>query len=91
MQKNRPLILIVLDGWGVAPDGDTNAISLARKPFWDKLSVAYPHTTLGASGENVGLPHGEAGNSEVGHLNIGAGMIPRIIKNRCGDKRRVFS
>ncbi|HEX7456134.1 MAG TPA: 2,3-bisphosphoglycerate-independent phosphoglycerate mutase [Candidatus Nanoarchaeia archaeon] len=83
MRKTKPLALIILDGWGVAPDADSNAISCAHKPFWDRISVAYPHTTLFASGEEVGLPRGEAGNSEVGHLNIGAGMIvyqelPRI-------------
>jgi 2,3-bisphosphoglycerate-independent phosphoglycerate mutase len=75
MKRSTPLALIILDGWGVAPDSDENAISLAHKPFWDKLWVAYPHTNLYASGEEVGLPKGEAGNSEVGHLNIGAGMI----------------
>src|SRR3990167_4653077 len=79
----KPLVLIILDGWGLAPDSDYNAISLAHKPFWDRVQVAYPHTSLSASGEDVGLPKGEAGNSEVGHLNIGAGMIvyqelPRI-------------
>jgi len=71
----KPVVLIILDGWGVAPPGPGNAISLARKPFWDKISLAYPHTNLLASGESVGLPAGTAGNSEVGHLNIGAGMI----------------
>ncbi len=75
MKKKGPLALIILDGWGVAPDGGGNAISHAHKPFWDRISAAYPHTTLYASGEEVGLPKGEAGNSEVGHLNIGAGMI----------------
>jgi 2,3-bisphosphoglycerate-independent phosphoglycerate mutase len=75
MKKKVPLALVILDGWGVAPDSDGNAISLARKPFWDRISVAYPHTSLYASGDEVGLPKGEAGNSEVGHLNIGAGMI----------------
>jgi len=79
----KPLVLIILDGWGVAPAGKANAISLARKPFWDRISVAYPYTNLLASGEEVGLPKGEVGNSEVGHLNIGAGRIvyqelPRI-------------
>ncbi len=71
----RPLLLVILDGWGIAPAGAGNAISLAKKPFFDSISVAYPHTQLQASGENVGLPKGEAGNSEVGHLNIGAGRI----------------
>ncbi|OGY23501.1 MAG: phosphoglycerate mutase (2,3-diphosphoglycerate-independent) [Candidatus Woykebacteria bacterium RBG_13_40_15] len=83
MSGVRPVILIILDGWGVANPGPGNAISLAKKPFWDKISVAYPNTTLLASGEAVGLPIGEEGNSEVGHLNIGAGRIvyqglPRI-------------
>jgi 2,3-bisphosphoglycerate-independent phosphoglycerate mutase len=75
MKKPVPITLIILDGWGEAPSGDNNAVSLAHKPFWDRISVAYPHTTLYSSGEEVGLPKGEAGNSEVGHLNIGAGMI----------------
>ena len=83
MKSQTPLVLIILDGWGVGSEGDGNAISAARKPFWDKISVAFPHTSLLASGEEVGLPKGEAGNSEVGHLNIGAGKIiyqefPRI-------------
>lgn len=83
MKSQKPVVLIILDGWGVASEGDGNAISVAHKPFWDKISVAYPHTSLLASGEEVGLPKGEAGNSEVGHLNIGAGKIvyqelPRI-------------
>jgi len=83
MKGISPLVLVILDGWGIAPPGKGNAISLARKPFWDRISVAYPHTSLIASGEEVGLPKGEAGNSQVGHLNIGAGKIvyqelPRI-------------
>ena len=71
----KPVVLIILDGWGIAPAGPGNAIAQAHKPFWDKIWAAYPHTSLLASGEAVGLPRGEAGNSEVGHLNIGAGMI----------------
>ena len=83
MKSQKPLVLIILDGWGVANEGNGNAVSMAHKPFWDKISVAYPHTSLLASGEEVGLPKGEAGNSEVGHLNIGAGKVvyqelPRI-------------
>lgn len=81
--RNKPLVLIILDGWGIATEGTGNAISLANTPFWNRISVAYPHTSLLAAGESVGLPGGEEGNSEVGHLNIGAGMIvyqemPRI-------------
>jgi 2,3-bisphosphoglycerate-independent phosphoglycerate mutase len=83
MSGIRPVALIILDGWGVANPGPGNAISIARKPFLGRVSAAYPNTTLLASGEAVGLPKGEPGNSEVGHLNIGAGRIvyqelPRI-------------
>jgi len=67
--------LVVLDGWGVAPPGPGNAISLARTPDLDRLFREYPHTTLNASGEAVGLPPGQMGNSEVGHLNLGAGRV----------------
>lgn len=70
-----PLVLVVLDGWGVAPTWGGNAISLARTPFLDKAGQKFPYTTLGASGASVGLPEGERGNSEVGHLNIGSGQI----------------
>jgi 2,3-bisphosphoglycerate-independent phosphoglycerate mutase len=67
--------LIVLDGWGLAPDGPGNAISLARTPVFDELWDTYPHTQLTASGLAVGLPDGQMGNSEVGHLNLGAGAV----------------
>jgi 2,3-bisphosphoglycerate-independent phosphoglycerate mutase len=67
--------LIILDGWGLAPDGPGNAISLADTPVFDKLWAEHPHTTLTAKGEAVGLPAGQMGNSEVGHLNLGAGAI----------------
>jgi 2,3-bisphosphoglycerate-independent phosphoglycerate mutase len=67
--------LVVLDGWGLAPDGPGNAISLADTPVFDALWEAHPHTTLTAKGEVVGLPAGQMGNSEVGHLNLGAGAI----------------
>jgi 2,3-bisphosphoglycerate-independent phosphoglycerate mutase len=67
--------LIVLDGWGLAPDGPGNAISLASTPVFDDLWRAYPHTTLTAGGRAVGLPDGQMGNSEVGHLNLGAGAV----------------
>jgi len=69
--------LIVLDGWGLAEPGPGNAISLARTPTFDELWGAYPHTTLRASGRAVGLPEGQMGNSEVGHLNLGAGAVVR--------------
>ena len=67
--------LVVLDGWGLAPDGPGNAVSLARTPVFDELWDRYPHTTLTACGLAVGLPDGQMGNSEVGHLNLGAGAV----------------
>ncbi|OGM27256.1 phosphoglycerate mutase (2,3-diphosphoglycerate-independent) [Candidatus Woesebacteria bacterium RIFCSPHIGHO2_02_FULL_38_9] len=77
------LCLVVLDGWGIAPPGPGNAIELANTPNMDRLWASFPHTQLKASGEGVGLPKGEAGNTETGHLNLGAGRIvyqdlPRI-------------
>ncbi len=71
----RPVVLIVLDGWGAAPPGPDNAVSLARTPVFDRLTAEYPHGVLDASGPAVGLPPGQMGNSEVGHLNIGAGRV----------------
>jgi len=65
----------VLDGWGCAPPGPGNAVALARTPVFDRLWAEFPHTTLRASGEAVGLPAGQMGNSEVGHLTIGSGRI----------------
>jgi 2,3-bisphosphoglycerate-independent phosphoglycerate mutase len=67
--------LVILDGWGLAPDGPGNAVSLADTPVFDALWERYDHTTLTACGEAVGLPAGQMGNSEVGHLNLGAGAI----------------
>ncbi len=67
--------LVVLDGWGCAPAGPGNAVELAATPVFDRLWREYPHTTLKASGEAVGLPEGQMGNSEVGHLTIGSGRI----------------
>src|ERR1043166_4162176 len=72
---NRPLVLIILDGWGYAPPSNANAISLARKPTYDQLLRDYPNTLIHTSGRYVGLPTGQMGNSEVGHLNIGAGRV----------------
>jgi 2,3-bisphosphoglycerate-independent phosphoglycerate mutase len=69
--------LIVLDGWGIAEPGPGNAVSLARTPVFDELWDAYPHTILTACGRAVGLPEGQMGNSEVGHLNLGAGAVVR--------------
>jgi 2,3-bisphosphoglycerate-independent phosphoglycerate mutase len=71
-----PLVaLVILDGWGCAPPGPGNAVELADTPVFDRLWARYPHTTLEASGEAVGLPEGQMGNSEVGHLTIGSGRV----------------
>ena len=71
-----PLVtLVILDGWGIAPAGPGNAVELARTPVFDGLAAAYPTTQLAASGAAVGLPDGQMGNSEVGHLTIGSGRI----------------
>ncbi len=77
--------LVVLDGWGLAPPGPGNAVSLARTPVFDELWETYPHTTLTASGRAVGLPEGQMGNSEVGHLNLGAGSVVRQDLTRIDD------
>ena len=68
-------MLVIIDGWGYRVEAAGNAIAAARKPSWDALWERWPHTTLAAAGEPVGLPAGQQGNSEVGHLNIGAGRI----------------
>jgi 2,3-bisphosphoglycerate-independent phosphoglycerate mutase len=71
-----PLVaLVILDGWGIAPPGPGNAVELADTPVFDRLWTEYPHTQLAASGEAVGLPAGQMGNSEVGHLTIGSGRV----------------
>lgn len=75
MQAYKPLILLVLDGWGQIDTTENNAISQADTPVWDKLWVSCPHTLLSASGLDVGLPAGQMGNSEVGHMTLGAGRI----------------
>jgi 2,3-bisphosphoglycerate-independent phosphoglycerate mutase len=69
------VVLVILDGWGLAPPGPGNAVELADTPVFDALWARYPHGTLAASGEAVGLPAGQMGNSEVGHLTIGSGRI----------------
>ena len=70
-----PLCLIIMDGWGINPSKDGNAIALAKTPVLNSLSITYPSTKLNCSGLSVGLPTGQMGNSEVGHLNIGAGRV----------------
>ncbi len=73
--RPKPVVLIILDGWGINPSDDANAVQLAAPPFYQSLLTQYPHTTIEASGSAVGLPDGQMGNSEVGHLNIGAGRV----------------
>jgi 2,3-bisphosphoglycerate-independent phosphoglycerate mutase len=76
LSRSYPLVaLVILDGWGCAPPGPGNAVELADTPNFDRLWRTYPHTTLNASGEAVGLPPGQMGNSEVGHLTIGSGRV----------------
>ena len=77
--------LVILDGWGLAPPGPGNAVSIADTPVFDELWATYPHTTLSASGRDVGLPDGQMGNSEVGHLNLGAGAIVKQDLTRIDD------
>src|ERR1700689_3232845 len=73
--SGRPLLLTILDGWGYSPAIEGNAIAAARKPNYDRLLRDYPNTLVRTSGPSVGLPEGQMGNSEVGHLNIGAGRV----------------
>ncbi|KAA9340056.1 2,3-bisphosphoglycerate-independent phosphoglycerate mutase [Adhaeribacter soli] len=72
---NKKVLLVILDGWGIAPDANVSAVDKAQTPFIDSLYTKYPHARLQASGEAVGLPEGQMGNSEVGHMNIGAGRV----------------
>lgn len=82
MKNNKPLALIIIDGWGYSPVREGNAIALATTPYYDELTELYPHTLLEASGSRVGLPAGVMGNSEVGHLNIGSGRVIRMDVSR---------
>ncbi|MEE3025909.1 MAG: 2,3-bisphosphoglycerate-independent phosphoglycerate mutase, partial [Pseudomonadota bacterium] len=79
----HPVILCIMDGWGLRDSADANAVAMAATPAYDALLARWPHARLAASGPDVGLPDGQVGNSEVGHMNIGAGRIvmqdlPRI-------------
>ena len=73
MQNTK--LLLILDGWGYSPSAENNAIALANTPSWDYLVTNYPNTLIGTSGASVGLPDGQMGNSEVGHLTIGSGRL----------------
>ena len=79
------LALVVLDGWGMAPPGPGNAVSQAATPVFDELWKRFPHSTLSATGRDVGLPEGQMGNSEVGHLNLGAGAVVQQDLTRIDD------
>ena len=74
-ESKRAVVLVVLDGWGYRAEQEGNAIALAQTPVWDALTARYPRTLLAASGLAVGLPEHQIGNSEVGHLNLGAGRV----------------
>ncbi|MBT6342714.1 MAG: 2,3-bisphosphoglycerate-independent phosphoglycerate mutase, partial [Tateyamaria sp.] len=73
--KRRPVMLCILDGWGERDGGDDNAIYHAKTPTWDRMVADYPTSRLQASALDVGLPEGQMGNSEVGHMNLGAGRV----------------
>src|ERR1700761_4452681 len=75
MPKLKPLVLTILDGWGYSPATEGNAIAQARTPTYDHLLATYPNTLIYTSGPFVGLPDGQMGNSEVGHMNMGAGRV----------------
>ena len=75
MENQKRVLLCILDGWGISTDTKSNAIELGKTPNYDKYLKTMPHTQIHADGNNVGLPEGQMGNSEVGHLNIGAGRI----------------
>ncbi|MES9967502.1 MAG: 2,3-bisphosphoglycerate-independent phosphoglycerate mutase, partial [Sedimenticola sp.] len=73
--RAKPAVLIILDGWGYREAEEFNAINMARTPVWDRLWKEHPRTLIRTSGAEVGLPAGQMGNSEVGHLNLGAGRV----------------
>ena len=75
MSKKNLVMLVIMDGFGIRKEQKGNAIAAAKKPHLDAIFNEYPHTLIQASGEAVGLPDGQMGNSEVGHMNIGAGRI----------------
>ena len=81
--KKQRVVLCIMDGWGINKNSNYNAVALAKTPNVDYLTNTYPYSTLEASGEHVGLPKGQVGNSEVGHMNLGSGRVviqtlPRI-------------
>src|ERR1700757_134707 len=85
MQKYRPVMLVIMDGWGWRADPSDNAVRQAHTPVFDHLWATCPHSFVQTSGKDVGLPPGQMGNSEVGHLNIGAGRVVMQDLPRIGD------
>jgi 2,3-bisphosphoglycerate-independent phosphoglycerate mutase len=81
----KPVVLVILDGWGYRAERSANAVALARKPTYDKLLAEFPNGLLHASDHFVGLPDGQMGNSEVGHLNIGSGRVVHMDITRIDD------
>ena len=75
VKRPRPVVLCILDGWGYREETKDNAVALANTPVWDELYATYPTGFLKACGLDVGLPEGQMGNSEVGHMNLGAGRV----------------
>lgn len=86
--QKRPLALVILDGWGFSPSREGNAVALAHTPFYDEICAKYPRTTISAAGLRVGLKPDAAGNSEVGHLSLGAGRIVKTDVSRISDALR---
>ena len=89
MENPKKVILVIMDGWGLGKQASSDAIQNARVPFVSSLYQQYPHTTLVTYGEEVGLPEGQMGNSEVGHLNLGAGRIVNQELQRIKDRKSV--
>ena len=95
---NKKVILMILDGWGIATKPEVSAIEKAKTPFMDSLYGKYSYSRLNASGLSVGLPDGQMGNSEVGHMNIGAGRvvyqdlvkINKAIEEKVMDKNEIY-
>ena len=85
MERPRPFVLTIMDGWGHNPNPENNAVQMARKPNFDRLWQDYPHTLIRTDGPFVGLPEGQMGSSEVGHLNIGAGRIVKMDVTRINE------
>ena len=85
---SKKAILAILDGWGLGTDPKVSALAQANTPFIDSCFQNYPHTTLEASGIAVGLPFGQMGNSEVGHMNLGAGRV--VYQTKYGRRKRNF-